>query len=144
MKKVLVGVLALGTVSAFAGIDKVPSLKEILSKQTCTVSVVNRPIDFDKGTTVTRTGRIYLMTKNDKDLNKVRRLAVGRSLLVSGLERGMDRILVSDKSIYGFCVDYIDGNDDCDAPGELTLAEIEEYSDFNLKVNCSKDDVVLL
>ncbi len=150
MKKLLIGLIALSSLSAFADIDKVPSLKEILAKQTCTVSVVNRPIDFDKGINFINIGRLYMQAKLRSGFgevlpssNTVRRLAVGRSMNIAGIEKGMNRVLLKDKSIYSFCIDYVDGNDDCEDPGQLTLAQIEEYSDFNLKVSCSKDNVVL-
>ena len=142
MKNFLIGIIVLGSFSSFAGTDVTPSLEETLAKQTCVLSVVNRPIDFDKGSSFTNTGRVYIQAKL-LGMSDVRRLAVGRSIIISGIEKAGERILLNDKSIYSICVDVVQGNDDCEFPGKLTLREIEEYSDFNFKINCSKDNVVL-
>lgn len=143
MNKVLIGLLALSSISALAKNDKVPSLHEVLSKQTCNVTIANHPIDFEKNSNIARSGQVYIGSFL-KNLDKVRRLDVGRSLAITGIASFKSEIRVKDPSISYFCADYKEGATiDCDDMTSLTIAEIEQLSDFNLKFNCTKDDVVL-
>ncbi len=144
MKRKLLWLFSLTLISAYAKNEKNQTLQEILLKETCRVTIVNNPIDFQKGSDVARSGQIYIGSHLRK-LDKVRRLNVDRVLEISKIEDSKTKVKIQDPSIAYFCADYKEGEIlDCDDITTLTIADIESLSDYNLKVTCAKDDFVIL
>jgi hypothetical protein len=142
MRGLIIGLLAFAATSAFAESDKNLTLEETLATQSCKVTVVNRPIDFEKHSNIAQVGQVYIKAFNI-DLEKVRRLKIGRSFNVFKLDFRRVELLMKDPSIYNFCVDYSDGNTGCDTISKLTIAEIEHYSDSNLEISCILDELII-
>ena len=135
MKKILIGLLALTSLSSFSATLNLPletTVEEALLTSNCAVVVKNKPILFLKGratTSLDQNKDIVLSLVKDSNITSVRRLAVGRTAIISGLNdiRTIGFSDTSVSSLYSARITF----------REMTLGELTQRTEGNIVIECS-------
>ena len=143
MKKLLVGLLAVASLSTFAGtlnLSPETSISQAIEFGTCSITVKNKPILFLKNNNYAFVGQdqaLLFVVRSGLDVSNLRKLAVGRQLLISDLGATEYVLKISDASISSLKVTR--GNISFK---EMTINQFEELSGGDLIINCTDDVAV--
>jgi hypothetical protein len=135
MKKIILGLIALSSVSAFSAtlnLSPETTVEEAILTSNCSLVVKNKPILISRGkvsTIVDKNQDIVLQVKKDLNTSSVRRLGVQRAAVIDNL-KDLHTITFTDSSVEYLYSSRITFR-------EMTLKYLSDTTEQSLAIECS-------